>query len=259
MTGRTAAFFDLDRTLRASVSMALLGRGAGGSGRTHNLLALAGGQATRPVRRWAGVGEPDLPQGIVLELLAGRDRSEVEQWARTIATTEILPRLNPQVVQTVSRWSGPDTTSVLVTVAPRELATAVAATIDVDHVLATEAEIGADGRYTGRAEGRPLVGPAKLAAVRDLAEREGIDLAASHVFADRAGSVELLEAVGFPHVVNPDASLRARAEASGWPVHEIPPVHWLWAVEMPGVSQVAAAAVGLAAGWVLGRRRARRG
>jgi phosphoserine phosphatase len=159
----------------------------------------------------------------------------------------------------VSRWSGPDTTSVLVTVAPRELATAVAATIDVDHVLATEAEIGADGRYTGRAEGRPLVGPAKLAAVRDLAEREGIDLAASHVFADRAGSVELLEAVGFPHVVNPDASLRARAEASGWPVHEIPPVHWLWAVEMPGVSQVAAAAVGLAAGWVLGRRRARRG
>ncbi len=259
MTARSAAFFDLDRTLRASVSMALLGRGAGTSGRGHNLLALAGGHATRPVRRWAGVGEPDLPQGIVLELLTGRDRDEVREWARTIATTEILPRLNPQVEQAIARWSGPNTSSVLVTVAPRELATAVAETIDVDFVLATEAEVGPDGRYTGRAAGRPLVGPAKLAAVEDLAVREGIDLAASHVFADRAGSLELLEAVGFPHVVNPDAALRERAEASGWPIHEIPPVHWLWAVELPGLSQVVAAAVGVVVGWSLHARRTRRG
>jgi HAD superfamily hydrolase (TIGR01490 family) len=256
MAGRTGAFFDLDRTLRASVSMALLSRGAGG--RAQNLVALAGGTATRPLRRLAGVGEPQLPQGMVLELLAGHTEAEVRRWARTIATTEILPRLNPQVVEMVSRWSGPDTPSVLVTVAPRELASAVAATIDVDHVLATEAERGPDGRYTGRAEGPPLAGAAKLAAVEELAAGEGIDLARSHVYSDRAGSRELLEAVGFPHVVNPDAALRERAAEAGWAVHEIAPVHWLWAVELPGLSQAGAAALGLGAGFVLGTRRARR-
>jgi HAD superfamily hydrolase (TIGR01490 family) len=253
-----AAFFDLDRTLRASVSMALIGRAAGGAGRAQALVALAGGSATRPLRRWAGVGEPDLPQGAVLELLAGHSETEVERWARTIATTEILPRLNPQIVEIVARWSGPDTPSVLVTVAPRELATAVAATLDIDHVLATEAERGPDGRFTGRAEGRPLVGAAKLTAVRELAAREGIDLARSHVYSDRSGSRELLEAVGFPHVVNPDQPLRDRAVEQGWAVHEIPPVHWLWAVELPGLSQAVAALLGLAAGLALGARRARR-
>ncbi len=258
MQGRTAAFFDLDRTLRASVSMALLGRSGGSPGRGHTLLALAGGQATRPLRRWAGVGEPDLPQGTVLELLAGHTEAEVERWARTIATTEILPRLNPQVVEMVARWAGPETPSALVTVAPRELATAVAATLDVDHVLATEAERAPDGRFTGRAEGRPLVGAAKLAAVEELAGREGIDLGASHVYSDRAGSRELLEAAGFPHVVNPDAALRERAVEMGWAVHEIPPVHWLWAVELPGLSQVGAGLLGLAAGYLWRGRRHRR-
>lgn len=256
MAGRTAAFFDLDRTLRASVSMALLSRGAGG--RAQNLAALAGGQATRPLRRLAGVGEADLPQGIVLELLAGHTEAEVQRWARTIATTEILPRLNPQVVEIVSRWAGPETPSVLVTVAPRELATAVAATIDVDHVLATEAERGADGRYTGCADGPPMVGAAKLAAVRALAADEGIDLDHSHVYSDRAGSRELLEAVGFPHLVNPDAELRERAAEQGWAVHEIPAATWLWALELPGLSQAGAAVLGAAAGFALGTRRARR-
>lgn len=256
MTGQTAAFFDLDRTLRAGVSMALLSRGAGG--RAKSLVALAGGRATRPLRRLAGVGEPDLPQGYVLELLAGHTEGEVRRWARSIATTEILPRLNPQLVEMVSRWSGTETPTVLVTVAPRELATAVAATIDVDHALATEAERGPDGRYTGRAAGQPLVGAAKLAAVEELAAREGIDLARSHVYCDRDGSRELLEAVGFPHVVNPDAELRERAVDEGWAVHEITPARWLWAVELPGLSQAGAAAVGLAAGFALGSRRAHR-
>jgi HAD superfamily hydrolase (TIGR01490 family) len=256
MPGRTAAFFDLDRTLRATVSMALLSRGAGG--RAQSLVALAGGSVTRPLRRLAGVGEAHLPQGGVLELLAGHTEAEVQRWARTIATTEILPRLGPQVVEMVSRWSGPDTPSVLVTVAPRELAVAVAATIDVDHVLATEAERGPDGRYTGRAEGAPLVGTAKLAAVEDLAGREGIDLSRSHVYSDRSGSPELLRAVGFPHVVNPDAELREQALDNGWAIHEIPSVHWLWAVELPGLPQAGAALVGFAAGYALrGRRRSR--
>ncbi len=256
MAGRVAAFFDLDRTLRACVSMALLSRGAGG--RAQNLVALAAGQATRPLRRLAGVGEPDLPQGIVLELLAGHTEAEVRRWARTIATTEILPRLNPQVVEMVSRWAGPDTPSVLVTVAPRELATAVAATLDVDHVLATEAERGPDGRYTGRAEEVPLTGAAKLAAVRALAAEQDIDLQHSHVYSDRTGSPELLEAVGFAHVVNPDADLRDRAVEEGWAIHEVPAVTWLWALELPGLSQAGAAALGAVAGFAVGARRARR-
>jgi HAD superfamily hydrolase (TIGR01490 family) len=258
MTGTAAAFFDLDRTLRATVATALVARGLGTSGRTRNLVEMAGVQATRPLRRWAGVGEPDLPQGVVLELLAGHTEDEVAAWARSIATTEVLPRVHPQVVEMIARHASSGTPTVLVTVAPRQLAAAVAATLDITHVLASEAETGPDGRFTGHAQGVPNSGPVKLAAVQALAHRESLDLARSHVYSDRDGSPELLAAVGFKHVVNPDPQTRERAVADGWAIHEIRAVHWLWALELPGVRPLAAGLAGLALGWSLHARRTRR-
>ncbi|HET7761085.1 MAG TPA: haloacid dehalogenase-like hydrolase [Phycicoccus sp.] len=254
---RTAAVFDLDRTLRASISLAMLGRGPASTSRARTLVLMAGGPLTRPLRRWTGVTGADVPQGAVLELLAGHDEVEVARWARAVATTEILPRIHPQVVEMIATAARSEDLTVLVTVAPRELAAAVGATLDIDHVLATEAERGPDGRYTGRAVDAPLAGPAKLAAVVDLAERESVDLDRSHVYADRDGSRELLEALGVRHVVNPDASTRARAVEEGWAIHEVRPAHWLWALEVPGVRPAAAGLAGVAVGWALRSRRGR--
>ena len=255
MTPTSAAIFDLDKTLRSSVTMLLLGRGLDRTDRAENLVAMAGGRATAPVRRRAGLLGPPEPQTPIFDLLAGRSTSEVQGWARRLATREILPRVHPQVVEMIARAHQSGLRTILVTGAPDVLARAVAATLDIDEVAATVAEVDDRGYYTGRPDVAVLAGPGKLAAVREVADRVGVDLARSHVYADRLGSHELLEAAGFPHVINPDGPTRARALEEGWAIHEIRAVHWLWVAELPGLGTLGALAAGFAAGVAVGARR----
>ena len=58
----------------------------------------------------------------------------------------------------------------------------------------------------------------KIAAVRDFAEEEGIDLDASFAYSDSIYDAPLLRAVGNPGAVNPDPRLQALAVAARWPV-----------------------------------------
>ena len=51
-----------------------------------------------------------------------------------------------------------------------------------------------------------------------LAEERGYDLAACYAYSDSATDIPMLEAVGHPHVVNPDRELRKLAASRAWPV-----------------------------------------
>ena len=54
--------------------------------------------------------------------------------------------------------------------------------------------------------------------MRELAEREGIDLAASYAYSDSESDLPMLRAVGHPVAVNPDAELARVAREEGWEV-----------------------------------------
>jgi hypothetical protein len=49
-----------------------------------------------------------------------------------------------------------------------------------------------------------------------MAERDGIDLAASYAYSDSESDLPMLRLVGNPVVVNPDAELLRTARAEGW-------------------------------------------
>jgi fatty acyl-CoA reductase len=55
----------------------------------------------------------------------------------------------------------------------------------------------------------------------DYAEAEGLRLDESMAYADSASDLPMLEAVGFPVAVNPEAKLAAIARRRGWHVE-----HW---------------------------------
>jgi phosphoserine phosphatase len=91
------------------------------------------------------------------------------------------------------------------------------------HVLSFDGAVGArseivDGRYTGRANGPFTYREGKAQAVRQLAETQGIDLAASFAYSDSESDLPMLRAVGHPVVVNPDAELLRVAREEGWEV-----------------------------------------
>ena len=63
-----------------------------------------------------------------------------------------------------------------------------------------------DGRLTGRLEQLPPTGEARALVLAAYAQAEGLDLGEAVAYADSASDLPLLECVGFPVAVNPEAA-----------------------------------------------------
>lgn len=214
---RTAAFFDLDRTLlRRSSALALAGsfreRGVIGRGQlakaaAWQLLFVARGASAETVRRASEDG---------LMILKGFAVDDL----RSLVAEAMEPVLKPLVyrdpLQLVDRHRARGEPVYIVSATLQEIVEELARELGFDGALGSVCEI-VDGVYTGRAL-RPCHGEAKAAAVRELAAREGLDLAGSTAYSDSHGDRAFLEAVGHPVAVNPDRDLRRLAEERGWPV-----------------------------------------
>ena len=98
----------------------------------------------------------------------------------------------------------------------QEIVEHIAEDLGFDGAIGSTCEI-VDGVYTGRSL-RAAHGEGKATALRELAAREGIDLAASTAYSDSYSDVPFLEAVGHPLAANPDRALRRIAAARNWPV-----------------------------------------
>ena len=78
-----------------------------------------------------------------------------------------------------------------------------------------------NGVYTGELSGTPVAGEARARMLASFARRRNVDLSRSYAYADSISDLPMLEAVGNPVVINPDARLRAAAKERGWQVK-----HW---------------------------------
>jgi HAD superfamily hydrolase (TIGR01490 family) len=212
-----AAFFDLDRTLlRRSSALALAGpfRRRGLIGRRALLRAAlwqvlfaARGASGEAVRRAAEEG---------LGVLRGMTPAELQELVADALEPVLRPLVYREPVELAAQHQERGEPVYIVSAALQEIVDALARDLGFDGAIGTVAEV-ADGRYTGRTlHARHAAG--KAAAVRELAEREGLDLAASTAYSDSHTDLPFLEAVGHPVAVNPDRQLRRIAAERGWPV-----------------------------------------
>ena len=214
-----AAFFDLDRTLlRRSSALALAGsfrerglisrwqmlRAAG-----WQLLFVARGASHEAVRRGAEDG---------LRILAGYRPEELRELVAEAMEPVLRPLVYAEPLSLVERHRERGERVYVVSATLQEIVEAIADDLGFDGALGTVCEVK-DGRYTGRAV-RALHAEAKASCVRELAEREGLDLAACTAYSDSHTDLPFLEAVGHPVAVNPDRELRRVARERGWPVLE---------------------------------------
>jgi HAD superfamily hydrolase (TIGR01490 family) len=137
------------------------------------------------------------------------------------------------------------------TAATQEMASLLAEVLGLDGGLGTQLEAGADGVLTGRLTGPFNYGEGKPVRMRELAAAEGIDLARSWAYSDSASDLPMLQAVGHPVVVNPDAELARVAREEGWDVMRF---ETLGRSLKLAAALTAAAAAGLGARWAVGRR-----
>jgi len=215
--GRSAAFFDLDKTILATASAAALtGRfvRAGLATRRNALrsayaqLAYQFGQAT--------AGQTERLGSAMGRTATGWDVDLVGSTTQTALDKVIAPQVFAGATQLIEAHHAAGTDVVICTAAAHEVAQPIAAMLGADHLLATAMEIE-DDRYTGQIA-QFNYGPAKAEAMHQLADSQGYDLATCFAYSDSITDLPMLEAVGHPVVVNPSTALRLEAERRGWPV-----------------------------------------
>jgi len=90
-----------------------------------------------------------------------------------------------------------------------------------------------DGRMTGDLAAPPPAGEARGALLEEYARSHGVSLSDSFAYADSLSDLPMLELVGTPVVVNPDARLSQVAGQRGWRVERWRMAPGNWRLPMP--------------------------
>ena len=180
---RAAAFFDLDKTLIEGSSAIHFARAS----------YRAGVMSRRQLARdlWANVryrleGSTDegteVLRNRVLEAIAGQRVVDLARLTPDVLAG-ILPRVYPEMLK--EAWAHQDAgrPAYIVTAASQEMAEMMAHVLIFDGGIGMRSEI-ADGHYTGRPDGPFTYREGKAEAIRQMAGREGIDLAESFAYTD---------------------------------------------------------------------------
>ena len=251
-----AAFFDVDNTLMQGASIFHLARGLHRRKffTTREIVSAAWKQA---YFRVVGVEDPEhVAQTRVsaLSFISGHTVRELENLGEEIFDEAMAHRIWPGTRALAQMHLDEGQRVWLVTAAPIEIAQIIARRLGLTGALGTVAE-HEDGVYTGRLVGEMLHGPAKGEAVKALAEREGLDLAACSAYSDSYNDLAMLSLVGDPCAVNPDARLRAYARHQGWRIRDYRTGRKAARLGLMAAAVTGAATGAVAAGAAVRRRR----
>ncbi len=216
--GRSAAFFDLDKTLMAGSSGMVFARVANRRGFVSRRQLAKWG---RDHLRYRLRGSSDAQTNAVLDVarrvfaeIPGRD---VERMAPEVLAG-ILPRIYPQMLDEVHRHQDEGRATFIVSAAGNDLVKALAGVLGMEGGIGTRWAVGPDGRYTGEMDGPFVYGKGKVEAMRRFAAKHDIDMDSSYAYSDSVSDLPMLRSVGHAVVVNPDADLLEIARQEGWQV-----------------------------------------
>ena len=254
MAARAAAFFDLDKTLIEGSSALHFARAAYRAGMVNRRQLARDGWANLRFRlRGSNDSDTDELRQRILDAIAGQRVVDLARLGPHVLAG-ILPLLYWPVLEEAHAHQDAGRSAYIVTAASQELAEVLAQVLVLDGGIGMRSEVS-DGVYTGRPEGPFTYREGKAVAIRELAEREGIDLEASYAYSDSESDLPMLRAVGHPVAVNPDAALLRVARAEGWRIMRFDRLGLRLKV---GGAVASVALLGGVGGWAAGRLRPKR-
>ncbi len=253
LTTNRVAFFDVDNTLIRGSTLFFLGKGMYKRGyftKTDisrfafaNLrFRLTGKEKQDEIKRF---------QDAATQFIGGHDVAEIQTIAQQIYDEFVSPACWQGTINIAQRHLNAGEEVWLVTAAPEDMAILIAKNLGFSGALGSKAEVR-DGKYTGQMLGKLLHGKEKAVAISALAKEKGFDLSECYAYSDSHNDFPLLESVGHPSAINPDAILSLRALAEGWPIHDFRRARFIIKIIGPTVSRLAAAGI-----WLAPRRRSR--
>ena len=252
--GRSAAFFDLDKTVIAKSSALAFGRPFYRDGLISRRDVIKGAYAQLLFRVGGGSDEQTMAKtrDYLAALVKGWRAEQVRQIVRETLDELISPYIYAEAAALIEEHRAAGRDVVLVSTSGEEMVRPIGEQLGITDIVATRMNVGDDGCYTGEIDFY-AAGPNKVVAVKELATERDYDLSACYAYSDSVTDAGLLSLVGHPTAVNPDRGLRRVAVERGWPMlefrHPIPLSRRLR--ERPAVP-VAAAAIGLGAAVAIG-------
>jgi HAD superfamily hydrolase (TIGR01490 family) len=214
---RSAVFFDLDKTIIARSSALAFGRPFRAGGLINRRAALKAAYA-QLVYLVAGADEDQMNRmrDYVTEMCTGWDVRQVKEIVAETLFDIVDPLIYAEAADLIEEHKASGREVVIVSSSGEEVVAPIGELVGADRVIATRMVVK-DGRYTGEVD-YYAYGPAKAAAMRELADAAGYDLADCYAYSDSITDLPMLKAVGHPTAVNPDRALRRAAREQEWPV-----------------------------------------
>ncbi len=245
---RTAAFFDLDKTVIAKSSTLAFSKPFFDHGLINRRTVLKSSYAQFLfLLSGADHDQVDRMRAHLTDMCTGWDVAQVKAIVGDTLHDIVTPLVFAEAAELIAdhKLCGRDV--VMVSASGEEIVAPIARALGATHAMATRMVV-AGGKYTGEVAFY-CFGEGKVAAIRELAAREGYPLEHCYAYSDSITDLPMLQAVGHPAAVNPDRALRKEASARGWPVVTFSrPVSLRDRISAPSAAAVATtAAVGASA------------
>ncbi len=245
---RTAAFFDLDKTVIAKSSTLAFSKPFFSQGLINRRAVLKSSYAQFLfLMSGADHEQMDRMRSYLTNMCTGWDVEQVKAIVGETLHDIVDPLVFAEAAELISdhKLCGRDV--VIVSASGEEIVAPIARALGATHAMATRMVVE-DGKYTGEIAFY-CYGDGKAEAIRALAEREGYALEHCYAYSDSITDIPMLETVGHPTVVNPDRALRREAAARHWPIRTFSnPVSLRDRIPAPSGAAVATtAAVGFSA------------
>jgi len=221
LTEKRVAFFDVDNTLLKGSTLFFLGTGMYQRGFFTKKDISAFVLANIRYRLTGKENKDEIIrfQNAACEFIKGHDVIEIEKIGQEIYEEYVSPAIWQGTVEIAQEHLSKGEEVWLVTATPADMANLIAKRLGLTGALGTKAE-SKNGVYTGKIIGNLLHGREKASAVKELSIVNKFDLMNCYAYSDSHHDIPLLESVGNPRVINPDALLEIRAYRDNWPVYD---------------------------------------
>ncbi|MBZ9784807.1 HAD-IB family hydrolase [Pseudomonas sp. REP124] len=153
-----------------------------------------------------------------LEPLIGRTPAEVEHLVGPWVEDFIEPIIFSDATKTIAAHRKAGDRILVISASGVHLVAPIAERLGIDEILGIELEV-VNGFYTGKTVGTLTYREGKITRLLEWLDAEEENLEGASFYSDSRNDLPLLQKVDYPHVVNPDPTLREQAEKAGWPIH----------------------------------------
>lgn len=156
-------------------------------------------------------------QRFALSFLVGKSEAEAKPYQEKFFQSTGRGLILPKAIELVEEHRKRDDTLLVITATNRFVTAPIVEAFGIPHLIACEPAM-VDGRYTGALEGVASFQAGKITRLNQwLSANEHLaNLDSASFYSDSFNDIPLLSVVDHPVAVDPDAKLRAHAEASEW-------------------------------------------